>query len=631
MRRFFYLQRHTVLFQPDNIQIEVECGTDLLTAVRQADIEIKCGCGGEGTCGKCLLRVLSGPVQMEQQSLCEGLVIACQTRIAGDVVIEIPTFSRLLGHQVLLDSQNDTLTDTLGLPSQFSFDPLCKQVSLQLSPPSMTDPSSDVSRLLLALQSNTGLYKIELDLSQVRTLSEVLRRNNWQVDVTYVLVDEKVYVVSIDASDPVDRLLGIAVDVGTTTVVVYLVDLLSGALVGKVGAHNKQAQFGDDVITRIIHGDEESNGLVELQQAVVETIDDLVVVLVEKCKVRARDIKVMVAAGNTTMAHLLFGIQPRYIRLEPYVPTTNHFPICRARELGLQHVHPDAVVFNFPAVASYVGGDIIAGVLFNGMAEEEPVTLFVDIGTNGEMVLGNKDWLVSCSCSAGPAFEGAGVTCGMRAMEGAIERLTIDENTLEVTYSTINGVKPSGICGSGLIDALAKMRKAGVIDRAGNMQNLSTPRIRKSDAGMEFVLAWAEQASERDVVITEADVKNLLRAKGAVFAGIRSLLKLVDLDMSHIERIYIAGGFGSYLNIIDAIEIGLLPDIGVDKYSFIGNSSVKGAYAALVASSALLAAKQLVERITYMELSVGNLFMEEFVSAVFLPHTDLTLFPSVRS
>lgn len=626
------MQRHTVLFQPDNIEIEVEWGTDLLTAVRQANIEIKCGCGGEGTCGKCLLRVLSGPVKMERQSLCEGFVIACQTRVAGDVVIEIPTFSRLLGHQVLLDSQSDVLTDALGLPSRFTFDPLCKKVSLKLSPPSLTDPSSDVSRLLLALRRSIGLSNIELDLNQVRLLAEVLRANNWQVDVTYVRVGDKVYVVSIDAAGHVDQLLGIAVDVGTTTVVVYLVDLLSGALIGKVGAHNQQAQFGDDVITRIIHGDEENNGLAELQQAVVGTIDDLVLVLVEKCKVRARDIKVMVAAGNTTMAHLLFGIQPRYIRLEPYVPTANHFPICRARELELQHVHPDAVVFNFPAVASYVGGDIIAGVLFNGMAEEEPVTLFVDIGTNGEMVLGNKDWLVSCSCSAGPAFEGAGVTCGMRAMQGAIEGLTIDEKTFEVTYSTIGGIRPSGICGSGLIDALAKMRKVGVIDRAGNMHhNLPTPRIRTSDAGIEFVLVWADEATDRDVVITEADVKNLLRAKGAVFAGIRSLLKLVDLDMSDIERIYIAGGFGNYLNINDAIEIGLLPDIGVNKYSFIGNSSVKGAYAALVASSALHEVEQLTERITYMELSAGNLFMEEFISAVFLPHTDLSLFPSVRS
>lgn len=624
------MQRHTVLFQPDNIQIEVECGTDLLTAVRQANIEIKCGCGGEGTCGKCLLRVLSGPVKMERQSLCEGLVIACQTRVVGDVVIEIPTFSRLLGHQVLLDTQSDVLTDAFGLPSHFSFDPLCKKVGLQLSPPSLSDPSSDVSRLLLALQRSTGLSNIELDLSQVRLLAELLRESNWHVDVTYVRIGDKVYVVSIDAVGHANRLLGVAVDVGTTTVVVYLVDLLSGALVGKVGSHNKQAQFGDDVITRIIHGDEESNGLEELQQAVVETIDDLILVLVEKCKIRAGDIRVVVAAGNTTMAHLLFAIQPRYIRLEPYVPTANHFPICRARELGLG-VNPEAIVYNFPAVASYVGGDIVAGVLFNGMAEEEPVTLFVDIGTNGEMVLGNKDWLVSCSCSAGPAFEGAGVTCGMRAMQGAIEGLAIDENTFEVTYSTIGGVRPSGICGSGLIDALAKMRKAGVIDRAGKIQNLPTARIRKSDAGMEFVLVWADEASDRDVVITEADVKNLLRAKGAVFAGIRSLLKLVDLDMSNIERIYIAGGFGSYLNIIDAIEIGLLPDIGADKYSFIGNSSVKGAYTALIASEALKAAEQLAERITYMELSAGNLFMEEFVSAVFLPHTDLTLFPSVRS
>ncbi|MDR3588123.1 MAG: ASKHA domain-containing protein [Negativicutes bacterium] len=625
------MSRHTVLFQPDNVLIEVDDDIDLATAARQADIEIRCGCGGEGACGDCLMRVVSGPVRTEVPPACDGFTLACQTRVAGDVVVEIPPSSRLVEHQVLVDSQDDGLaTDVLMLPAGFRFDPIGKKISLQLTPPSLMDPGSDVSRLTMALEQAAGLRNVELELSQVRAVTQILRSSDWQVDVTYIKIGEKAKVIGIEPRGSANRLLGLAVDVGTTTVAVFLVDLLSGTVVGKEGTHNKQAKFGDDVITRIIHASEEDEGLEDLQQAIAETVNDLTAALVAKHGICAGDIRAVVTAGNTTMAHLLLGLQPRYIRLEPFVPVASRFPCVKAGELGLR-VHPDAPVFSFPAVASFVGGDIVAGVLANGMAEEEPLTLFIDIGTNGEMVLGNRDWLVGCACSAGPAFEGAGISHGVRAMQGAIERLAIDRATFEVTYSTIGGTKPLGICGSGLIDALAKMRRAGVIDRAGKMQDLATPRIRKAETGIEFVLAWADEtAGGRDLVITEADVKNLLRAKGAVYAGLRSLLKTVDMEMASIERVYIAGGFGSYLNIADAVEIGLLPDIGSAKYHFIGNTSVKGAYAGLVASAVLPAAEALAERITYLELAAGNLFMEEFIAALFLPHTDLGLFPSLQ-
>jgi len=625
------LKRYKVLFQPDNVIVELDAGVDLLTGTRKANIEIKCSCGGEGTCGKCLVRVVSGAITSKGHSTRDGWSVACQTHVAGDIVVEIPVSSRVAQSQVLLDAHADVMTDVPDLPSSFSFDPLCKQITLQLIPPSIGDPTSDTSRLLLALKKAVGLNFVQLELEQTRTLAETLRKNDWCVDVTYAQLGDLNYIISIDDLNANGRLWGIAVDVGTTTVVVYLVDMLSGSVIGKAGTHNKQARFGDDVISRIIYADEETDGVGVLQQAIVDTINGLIAELVDKYHIDANDIRAVVAAGNTTMAHLLFGIDPRYIRLEPYVPAASRFPIVKAREIGLE-VYPQAVVYNFPAVASYVGGDIVAGTLVNGMAEETPVTLFIDIGTNGEMVLGNKEWLVSCSCSAGPAFEGAGITNGMRAMQGAIERITIDKETYEVTFSTIGGARPQGICGSGLIDALAEMRAAGIIDRAGKIQDVPTPRVRKSDNGIEFVLSRSDDADlGRDIVITEADVKNLLRAKGAVFAGIRSLLRAVNMDMNDIERIYIAGGFGSYLNIPDAVQIGLLPDIGTAKYQFIGNTSVKGAYVALTASSAISAAEKLAERITYVELSAGNLFMEEFISAMFLPHTDLSLFPSVDS
>jgi uncharacterized 2Fe-2S/4Fe-4S cluster protein (DUF4445 family) len=628
------VQRYTVLFQPNNIMMEVDAGVDLLTAARQANIEIKCSCGGDGTCGKCLVKVLSGLVKQKSSvssvPVREGYSIACQTLVLGDVQIEVPSFSRLVGHQVLMDSKCDMLMDAPDLPPRYKFKPLCQKATLQLTPPSLIDPTSDTSRLLMALKSVTGI-DADLDLYQIRRLGETLRQSGWHVDVTFAQIANKAHVINIEPHNNHAALWGLAVDVGTTTVVAYLVDLLSGVIIGKAGTHNKQAQFGDDVITRIIHTVEEAHGLQELQNSIIQSINELIVDLVRKYHIRNDDIRAMVCAGNTTMAHLLLGIDPRYIRLEPYIPVASNFPVVKARELNLV-MHPEAIVYNFPAIASYVGGDIVAGTLVNGMFNEEPLTLFIDIGTNGEMVLGNKDWLVSCSCSAGPSFEGSGITYGMRAMQGAIERIQIDKQNFEVTYSTIGGTRPLGICGSGLIDALAKMRKARVIDRAGKFQSIPTSRMRKSDAGVEFVLAWAEEtASGKDVIMTEADVKNLLRAKAAVFAGIRSLLKTVDMDMSSIERIYIAGGFGSYLNIPDAVEIGLLPDLPTARYQFIGNTSVKGAYTALISADSLVATHTLAECITYVELSSGNIFMEEFISALFLPHTDLHLFPSVSS
>ena len=628
------MKKCSILFQPDNVLIEGDAGVDLLTVAREANIDIQSGCGGKGTCGKCLLRVVSGLVDVTDangHSASEGLSLACQTRVAGDVVVEIPASSRVSPSQILLDAYSDLPTDEPPLPSTFQFDPICKKVTLRLPQPSLIDPSSDTTRMLLAMEKATGLHNVRLELEHVQILGEILRNNDWCIDVTYAQIGEAANIIGIDAPEVKHCLWGIAVDVGTTTVVVYLVDLFSGTMLGKVGTQNKQARFGDDVISRIIHASEETAGLKELQQAVVDTINGLIAALIEKYRIKTDDIRAVVTAGNTTMAHLLFGIAPRYIRLEPYVPAASRFPVIKAKKLGLQ-VYPEAVVFNFPAVASYVGGDIVAGTLVNGMAEDAPVTLFIDIGTNGEMVLGNKEWLVSCSCSAGPAFEGAGITNGTRAMQGAIERITIDRRTYETTYSTIGGARPLGICGSGLIDVLAEMRAAGIIDRAGKMQDAPTQRIRTADSGVEFVLAWAAETDHgRDIVITEADVKNLLRAKGAVYAGVRSLLRTVNMDLNDIERVYIAGGFGNYLNIPDAVKIGLLPDIGTAKYQFVGNTSVKGAYAALTDRSAAVAAEKLAERITYVELSAGNIFMEEFISALFLPHTDLSQFPSLAS
>jgi len=348
-------------------------------------------------------------------------------------------------------------------------------------------------------------------------------------------------------------------------------------------------------------------------------------------KVSKTDLHIAVVAGNTTMVHLFLGLSPKYIRLDPYVPTAVLYPAVTATEIGLD-INSNAWVLCMPSVASYVGGDIVAGVLATKIALREETILFIDIGTNGEIVLGNKGWLICCSCSAGPAFEGSGITFGMRAMKGAIERVSIDSTNFEVFVMTIGTRQPIGICGSGLIDCIAKLRQVGLIDRTGKFNNeIETMRLRKNGEGMEFVLVWAQETEcGKDIVLTENDIKNIIRSKGAVFAGIQSLLRTTQMDLSQIDRILIAGGFGNYLNIHDAIEIGLLPDTEYNKYEFAGNTSIKGAQLALLSEEAHREAEKIANMMTYLELSSGNLFMEEFVAALFLPHTDLNLFPSIK-
>lgn len=631
------MEKVTVLFFPDNMVAHVEPGTSLLRAASLAGVELKSNCGGEGTCGRCLVKVKDGRVKMKspgnisQKAKQAGLVLACQTLVDGNVVVEIPKDSRLDEHQVLLDEKKDILVERDDqLAEGYPLHPLCRKVKLTLSEPTLTENISDWTRLQSALRSELNCGDIHISLPVLRTLAEALRAGNWNVTVTVAQLNGCADVVHVEPAHSERKLYGLAVDIGTTTVVVYLLDMETGLTLGKKGTYNKQARYGDDVITRMIHAGDKAGGLSDLHTAVIDTINQLVDELLTQGQISGEDVCMVTVAGNTTMTHLFLGLTPKYIRLEPYIPLAADTPPVRAGELGLK-INPGAYVICFPSVASYVGGDIVSGTLVTNMARQEEITLFIDIGTNGEMVLGNQDWLVSAACSAGPAFEGGGITFGMRAMKGAIEHVEIDPQTYEVTVSAIGRMKAMGICGSGLIDCLAKFREVGIIDRAGKMQtDINTPRMRLGDDGWEFVLVFGtETECGKDIVITENDVKNLLRAKGAVYAGIRSMLKAVQLGEEVIDRVLIAGGFGNYINIRDAVTIGLLPDLPPEKYVFIGNSSVKGARLAMLSQEAFREAQELGRKITYLELSVGNDFMDEFMSALFLPHTDMNLFPSV--
>jgi uncharacterized 2Fe-2S/4Fe-4S cluster protein (DUF4445 family) len=471
-----------------------------------------------------------------------------------------------------------------------------------------------------------------MSLEVLRNFSEVLRKGNWEVTVTLVEAYDKLEIISIEPGVSKKPCYGLAVDIGTTTVAINLLDTAKGKIIDRVGTYNKQAVYGSDVISRIIYTDENPRGLELLQKAVIESINELIDELLIKNDLQGDNISAVVCAGNTVMCHLFMKIPATFLRLEPYIPATTKFPVLKAKDLNL-NINEEALIITLPSIASYVGGDITSGVLATMLSKSEKITLFIDIGTNGELVLGNNEWLVTCSCSAGPAFEGSGISCGMRAMDGAIDLIEIDRLSLEVKCRTIGEIKPLGICGSGLIYSLSEMKSAGIIDRAGKiLENLSSSRIRLGSEGMEYVLAYeSENGCSQDIVITQSDIKNLLRAKAAIFAGIRTMLQQVQLDVSDIERVYIAGGFGSFINIKDAINIGLLPDLPLERYEYVGNSSVQGAMIVLLCKEAIKEAEELAGTMVYLELSVGNLFMEEFVSATFIPHTDLGLFPTLEA
>ncbi|MDQ7094929.1 ASKHA domain-containing protein [Desulfosporosinus sp. PR] len=629
-----------IKFMPENRIIQVESGTTLLTAAAQAEIFIKSGCGGKGTCGACKIVVLSGaPLvtgtgNLTPEQLAKGVRLACKTIIQGDMTVEVPPESRLQEHQVLLgDTQTGLLQESEhDLLEKFGHHPLATKQRIVLSVPTLTENTSDWARLNMELRRvlKAGEKPIHISFSVLQNLPETLRKADWNVSVTLTDLESGFVVTHVETGNDTP-LYGLAIDIGTTTVVVYVINLLTGEIVDQQGSYNKQARYGDDVISRIVYAVESGEHLQEIRRAVVETINELIDKIFSRRSIKPTDVASAMVAGNTTMTQLFLGVDPKYIRLEPYIPTMSAVPPVSAREVGL-HMLPEALVHCYPSVASYVGGDIVAGTLVTDLANGEDIILFIDIGTNGEIVLGNQDWLVACACSAGPSFEGGGITFGMRAMPGAIERVVIDSETLDVSLKVIGKRLPVGICGSGLVDCVAKLLQAGIIDRAGNFQ-MGHPsgslRLRATDDDKEFVLAWAHQAGgQKDVVITENDVKNIIRAKGAIYAGIRSLLNMVAVDIEMISRIVIAGGFGNYLNVHDSVQIGLLPDLEPERFEFIGNSSVKGARLALLSQAAWREAEELGRKMTYVELSVGATFMDEYVSALFLPHTDLALFPS---
>jgi len=630
---------YSIRFEPAGATVEVPGGTLVTEAARQAGIEINAPCGGQGRCGRCAVIVKEGRVRrrstqrLSAEDVAAGFALACQTVIEGDVVVTVPPQERI---ERRLKTDKQAARILFPYPYDSQTQQSIRRCFVTLEPPNLDDQTDDWARLQRGLRQQHGMGNLTAALPVLQQLGRTLRQAEWQVTAiveldTWDRPHGPPRLIDLLPGDQTDVSWGAAVDIGTTTVTVCLVNLLTGEMVARAADYNAQIGRGEDVISRIVYASK-GQGLVELQRLVRETIN---LVLARACRrgdVDPRQVHKVTVAGNTTMLHLLLAVPPEPIRLTPYIPTVNHWPTVRAEELGLA-VHPQATVDCLPGVASYVGADITAGMISTGACDAKALTLFLDIGTNGEMVLGDCDWLISCACSAGPAFEGAGVRNGMRATEGAIEEVWISAQTYEPTYRVIGDTRPRGLCGSGLILLLAEMFITGVVDKGGNFNfDLPTERVREGRRGGEYVVAWGSDTEHgRDIAITKVDIDNLLRAKAAIYAGFSVLARSVGLELSDAEQVLIGGAFGQYINVEKAIQIGLLPDLPWERFQFLGNTSVRGSYMALLSREMRNAVAEVADRMTYLELSADNSFYEEFTSALFLPHTEIENFPSVAA
>jgi len=632
------MAKFKITFLPDKKVVECDSGNTLLSCAISAGMGINSSCGGDGVCGRCKVIVKKGSVhsqptgRISQEERKKGYVLACLATVNSDAKIEIPPESRLSLDRISVYTKAEEVEkgEPVDDDDFFTHSPLATKVFLELSKPDQADRISDLERLYREIRKIKDIPIMQAGLTNIRRLGRLLRSSDWKVTVTLGDRNKTTEIVLIEPSNTSPKNYGIAFDIGTTTVTGQLIDLNTKKVLGTKITYNKQATFGADIITRIIYAQKE-DGLEVLHHAVIDGMNMIIKDLISEHNVNLNDLTCCLCAGNTTMVHLLLRVDPTYIRRDPYVPTANFVPVVRAAEAGIK-INPRGLLSCVPGVSSYVGGDITAGVLSCGMERSKKLTLLIDIGTNGEIVLGNKDWLICAAASAGPAFEGSGVTCGMRAVRGAIQKVKINPKDFSVKCDTIGNSQPAGICGSGYIDLLAELLSVGIIDKNGKFKtDKEIKRIRESEWGKEFVLVYKKDFGlDLDIVITETDIENLKRSKAAIFSAASVLVRHMDLNFSKIQQIFIAGGFGTFLDIEKSITIGLLPDLKRSKFSFIGNSSVVGARQTLLSSDAFQKAQEIAKKMTYFELSTDSTYMEEYTAALFFPHTDQSRFPKVK-
>lgn len=627
----------------EDVTVFAAFGENLLEVARKTNVAIDAPCSGNASCGKCKVKLAAGELDSKKtrhitdEEYEEGWRLACTSTISADVEILVPDIasayrSRMKVADLSSPEEIKIFTELKEQIAEVGIELKnnLEIVTVTMDAPTLDDTMPDNERFNNALAAATGVERVRLPYSALKKLPDVLREGKFTVQAVIRRTARNLFVYDVFSQEEKVVAGGVALDIGTTTVSGILIDMLSGEILAKGSAGNGQIRYGADVINRIIESDK-PGGKERLQKAVIEeTINPLIHTMCKQAGLTARNLYRMCVASNSTMNHLLMGINANPLRMEPYIPAFFKTNSLFASDIGID-INPDAHIIVAPNIGSYVGGDITAGAFVSMLWNKPEFSLFIDLGTNGEIVFGNEDFMFSCACSAGPAFEGGDISCGMRATDGAIEACTIDQETMEPSFTVVGGegTKPIGLCGSGIIDVISELFRCGIIDPKGKFVR-EGERIKRDRYGMgSYVLAFEEDAdSVKDIEITEVDIDNFIRAKGAIFSAIRTLLSYCDFDISMIEHVYVAGGIGSGINMENAINIGMFPDVPVEIYEYIGNSSLAGAYAMLYSTQSERKVYELSQNMTYIELSAIPQYMDEFVGACFLPHTDVSLFPN---
>ena len=624
------------------VEIECNAGDNLLELARRANVAIDAPCSGNGSCGKCRVKLIEGEVEsipsrhITDEEYSAGWRLSCNCKVVSDCTVWVPDIASAYQSRmktadlsspkeiaIFEDAKADLAASGIHFTNNF------RSVVVSMEAPTLDDTMPDIERFTWAVQAELGVQTVKVPYAVMVKLAHTLREHNFTVCVKGELQGDTFLCMEISA--PEDTVIaGCAIDIGTTTVTMVLTDLVSGKLLAKGSSGNGQIRYGADVINRIIQQGR-PGGRKKLQDAIIkETLTPIIANLCKSADISARSILRLCVGANTTMNHLFVGVDAEPVRMEPYIPSFFGWDGLLAGDLKLP-ANPLAPVLIAPNIGSYVGGDITAGTLASGIWDKDEMSLFIDLGTNGELVFGNRDFLMSCACSAGPAFEGGDISCGMRATDGAVEACTIDKTTMEPTLSVIGeaGQKVVGICGSGIIDIISELFRCGIINAKGLFQREGS-RVRRDQHGMgRYVIADAhESETGREVSINEVDIDNFIRAKGAIFSAIDILLQSVDMTVDMIDKVYVAGGIGSGINMKNAVNIGMLPDVELEKFHYIGNSSLTGAYAMVMSDEANAKCHEVMANMTYLELSTYPGYMDSFVAACFLPHTDASLFPN---
>ena len=607
-----------ILFRPMNREVIVRRGSTLLDAAREAGIRIENICGGKGQCGKCRVILNKGETAplpeydlrmkfLSEKDISEGYRLACRTLALSDCDVTVPlesltTHPKILAHTEIVLEEVDPSSRKYFVKAPFLLDRKSFITELQKEIGETPKISDEIIQRLLLLEGEN-------------------------CTVTATRTGGQTEVIEVEAGDKTNRNYGLAIDLGTTTVVVYLVDLLNGEILDRASELNRQIIYGEELISRIEYGSKE-DGLRKLQKASVDCINDLVAILASRNDVRVDEITDISLGGNTVMNHLLAGINPGY--LETAEAEVSRKPIIRrAADLGIR-VHAGAYAYFLPNVSRFFGGDAVGDILASGMCESEEVSLLVDLGTNGELVFGNRDWLFSCSVASGPAFEGGGVKFGMRAMTGGIEHVKIDPATKKPAYTVIEGASPRGICGSGIIDTVAEMFLTGIIDFTGKIRDGGrTPYVRDGEEGLEYVLVPAEENEiGRDIVVTQRDLDYVLDSKASLCGAIATMMEKLKLSITDVKHLYLAGAFSYYTDLRNAVKIGALPEFPKADVTPIGNGSLAGAYLTLLSRTKRKEAEKIAEKMFYIDLLLDTEFFREYEAALYIPGKR-ELFPTI--